>query len=263
MLAIYNNTMERMFSPGEYVVLLDEKDRKYLVRLENRKFSTDLGILDLGEIIGKEPGTRVKTHLNKEFIALRPSRVDLLEKIRRAPQIILTKDAAQIVGMTGVGPGSIVVDCGTGSGALAIFLGFIVGPDGHVYTYENREEFANLARRNVEIAGLSEIVTVKLRDVVKDGIDERDVDLVTIDMGGPEFVIPYAEKALKIGGYAVVFSPCIEPVQKVYEVLRSSGFREMKTVECLVRDIEVRPGATRPSARVIGHTGYITVARKV
>ncbi|MEM2795733.1 MAG: tRNA (adenine-N1)-methyltransferase [Candidatus Hadarchaeales archaeon] len=263
MLAIYNNTMGRMFSLGEYIILLDEKDRKYLVKLENRKFSTDLGILDLGEIVGKEPGVRVRTHLNKEFIALRPSRVDFLEKIRRAPQIILTKDAAQIVGMTGIGPGSIVVDCGTGSGALAIFLGSLVKPDGHVYSYENREEFVNLARRNVEIAGLSEIVTVKLKDVITDGIDERGVDLVTIDMGGPELVVPKAEEALKVGGYIAIFSPCIEPVQKVYEALRSNGFREMKTVECLVRNIEVRPGATRPSTRVIGHTGYITVARKV
>lgn len=255
--------MEMMFSPGEYVVLLDEADRKYLVKLESRKFSTDLGILDLAEVIGKEPGARVRTHLGREFVALRPSRADFLEKIRRAPQIMLPKDAAQIVAMTGVGPGSVVVDCGTGSGALAIFLGFLVRPDGRVFSYENREEFADLARRNIEMAGLGGIVQVKLRDVITEGIDEQNADLVTVDMGGPELVVPKAKAALKTGGYIAIFSPCIEPVQRVCEVLRSEGFREIRTVECILRDLEVRPGATRPSTRIIGHTGYITVARRV
>jgi len=252
-----------MFSAGEYVVLLDEKDRKYLVRLEARKFSTDLGVLDLGELIGKEPGAVVKTHLGREFIALRPSRADVLEKIRRAPQIMLPKDAAQIVAMTGVGPGSRVADCGTGSGALAIFLGSLVRPNGHVFSYENREEFASIARKNVEMAGLSDVITIRIRDVLTEGIDEGDLDLVTIDMGGPELVVPKVKEALKIGGYVAVFSPCIEPVQRVCEVMRSEGFREISTVECLVREIEVRPGATRPSTRMIAHTGYITVGRRV
>jgi tRNA (adenine57-N1/adenine58-N1)-methyltransferase len=255
--------METMFSAGEYVVLLDERDRKYLVRLEARKFSTDLGVLDLRELIGKEPGATVRTHLGNEFVVLRPSRVDVLEKIRRAPQIMLPKDVAQIVAMTGVGPGSVVVDCGTGSGALAIFLGSLVRPSGRVFTYENREEFAAVARKNVEMAGLSDIVTVKVADVIGGGIDERDVDLVTIDMGGPELVVPKVKEALRVGGYVAVFSPCIEPVQRVCEVLRSEGFREISTVECLTREIEVRPGATRPSTRMVAHTGYITVARRV
>jgi tRNA (adenine57-N1/adenine58-N1)-methyltransferase len=251
-----------MFSSGEMVLLMDERGRKYLIRLEDKKFNTSLGELNLSDLLGKEPGTVISSHLGREFVALRPSIADYLQKLRRAPQIVLPKDAAQIIARTGVGPGSVVVDGGTGSGSLAIFLANLVRPSGHVYTYEVRKEFAELARRNVVMVGLSDFVTIKLKDISL-GIDERGVDLITLDIPKPELAIPHAEEALKAGGYLFVFSPCIEPVQRVYEALREHKFRDLQTIECLVRELEVKPGATRPSTRMIAHTGYMTFARKV
>ena len=250
------------FSIGERAILIDERGNKYLVKVEKQKFNTNLGVVDLGELEGKKPGAVLQSHLGKSFIALRPSFVDYLERIRRVPQILLPKDAAQIIANTGIGPGSVVVDGGTGSGALAIFLGNLVRPTGHVYSYEVREDFAKVAKRNIEFAGLESVVTVKCKDICE-GIDEREVDLVTLDIPKPEVAIPHAEKALKVGGYLFVFSPCIEPVQRTYEVLMSHRFREIKTIECLVREIEVKPNATRPRTRMIAHTGYMTFARRV
>ncbi len=250
-----------MFSDGERVILLDERGRKYLVKLDKKMLHTNFGTIDLAEIIGKKSGDRVKSHMGKDFIVLKPSMVDYLQKIRRAPQIMLPKDAAQIVANTGVGPGSLVVDAGVGSGSLAIFLGNLVRPNGRVVSYELREDFAKVARENIRMVGLDDIVTVKLKDVYE-GIDENDVDLVSLDLPQPELALPHAERALKVGGYLSSYLPCVEQIQGLYAAFQNTSFGSFKTIECLVREMEVKKTCTRPSSRMIAHTGYLTFARK-
>ncbi|KXB01667.1 tRNA methyltransferase, partial [candidate division MSBL1 archaeon SCGC-AAA261D19] len=146
-------------------ILLDEEGNKYLVKLADGELHTDLGVVDLGEVIGKDPGDRVESHLGNEFVVLLPSPIDYLQKIKRKSQIILPKDAAQIVAHTGVGPGNHVVDAGAGSGALAIFLGNLVRPNGWVISYEIRKDFAKVAKENIEMSGLGDIVEVKIENV--------------------------------------------------------------------------------------------------
>lgn len=251
-----------MISDGERVILIDEDGKKYLVQVGQRKLHTSRGIVDLAELIGKEPGYRAKSHLDKYFILLKPTIVDYLQKIRRAPQIMLPKDASQIVAHTGVGPGSIVVDAGAGSAALAIFLGNLVRPDGKVFSYEIREDFAKISEENIRMAGLEETINVKRKDVYL-GIDERDVDLVTLDLPQPELALAQAEKALKVGGHLAIFTPCVEQIQRIYRDFPSYSFTNIRTIECMVRDMEAGPNCTRPSTRMIAHTGYLTFARRV
>lgn len=251
-----------MIAEGERILLMDEKGRKYLVKAERRSLHTNFGAVDLGEAIGKEPGAVLKSHLEKEFLLLRPSAVDILHKIRRVPQIMLPKDSAQIIANTGVGPGSLVVDGGVGSASLAIFLGNLVRPDGRVVSYELREDFAKVAEENIKLAGLDKIITIKLKDICQ-GIDERDVDLVSLDIPTPELVLPHAEAALKVGGYLSVFAPCVEHLQRLYREIHKFRFRDFKTIECLVREMKVSEMSTRPDTRMIAHTGYLTFARRV
>lgn len=243
----------------QWFVLLDKFGGKYLVK-EGGELRTHLGIVKLDNLT---PGQVIKSHIGEEFKVLPVSLPDLFEKgFKRGPQVVLPKDAAQIVAYTGVGPGSLVVDGGSGSGWLAIFLGNIVRPNGRVYTYEVREDFARLAQENIERAGLGEVVILKRGDIYL-GIDEREVDLVTIDVPEPHLVVPHAEEALRIGGYLAAFTPCIETLQALYSALRKGRFSEMKTIECLVREILVRPNATRPSTEMIAHTSYLTFARRI
>jgi tRNA (adenine57-N1/adenine58-N1)-methyltransferase len=251
-----------MMKEGERVVLIDERGKKYLVKLGRRELHTDSGVVDLEEVIGKNPGDRVKSHIGKEFIILAPSMADYLQKLKRVPQIMLPKDAAQIVAHTGIGPGALVVDAGSGSGALAIFLGNLVRPDGQVVSYEIREDFARVAERNVEMAGLNDIVEIKRKDIYE-GIDESSVDLITLDLPRPEWVLPHAEEALKPGGFLASFSPCVEHIQRLYRNFPKYKFRNYRTIECLVRDFEVTKACTRPRTQMIAHTGYLTFARRV
>jgi len=251
-----------MIEEGSRIILIDERGRKYLVRAERRQLHTDLGVVDLGEAIGQEPGARLRSHVGREFVLLLPRITDYLQKMKRMPQVMLPKDAAQIVAYTGVGPGDVVVDAGVGSGALAIFLGNLVRPEGRVVSYEVRGDFARVAEENIQMAGLSDIVTVKLKDIYE-GIDERDVDLVTLDLPQPERVLPHAELALKLGGHLAIFSPCVEHIQRLYAELPKHRFANYRTIECLVREFEVKPGATRPKTRMIAHTGYLTFARRI
>ena len=251
-----------MIKEGERIILIDERGREYLVKAERRQLHTDFGVIELSEAIGKEPGAKLKSHVGRKFILLKPRIVDYLRKLRRVPQIMLLKDAAQIVAHTGVGPGDLVVDAGVGSGSLAIFLGNLVRPNGRVVSYEVREDFARVAEENIRMAGLSDVVAVKLKDIYE-GIDERDVDLVTLDLPQPERVLAHAELALKPGGHLAVFTPCIEHIQRLYREMPSYSFKNYRTIECLVREFEVKPNATRPKTRMIAHTGYLTFARRV
>jgi len=115
--------------------------------------------------------------------------------------------------------------------------------------------------KNIKEAGLEKYVTFKLKDV-NEGIDERNVDAVILDMATPWLVVPHAYEALKEGGSFVSYSPTIEQVQKTVSTLSKTGFYDITTVECFVRRILVREGRTRPETSMIAHTGYITFARK-
>jgi len=159
------------------------------------------------------------------------------------------------------GPGSRVVEAGTGTGALTTALAYHVHPAGHVYSYEVRQEIIDLALKNLKRAGVSDYVSVKNKDITE-GIDETDVDTVVLDLATPWLVIPHAYKALMGSGVIVSFSPTIDQVVKTVEALKEGGFVAIETVECLLRGMQIERGKTRPQTLMTAHTGYITYARK-
>jgi tRNA (adenine57-N1/adenine58-N1)-methyltransferase len=182
-------------------------------------------------------------------------------KFARRTQIIYPKDMALIVLYAGIGPGSKVVEAGTGSAALTSILAHQVKPSGHVYSYEVRGELLEAACRNLERAGVMEYVTLKEGDVTR-SIEERNVDAVVLDLATPWLVVENAWEALKPSGVFASFSPTIEQVVKTAEALKSSDFADVETVECLIRRYQVEAGRTRPETLAVAHTGYLTFARK-
>jgi tRNA (adenine57-N1/adenine58-N1)-methyltransferase len=233
-----------------------------LIRVEAGKtFHTHKGFIKFDDIIGKEYGSTVLSSLGVEFVALKPLLRDFIMKSARQTQITYPKDIALIVMFSGIGPGSRVVEAGTGTGALTTALAHYVKPDGKIYSYEIREEFQKTAEKNLKRAGLFDFVELKNKDVTID-IEESDVDAVVLDLATPWLVIPRAYSALRPCGTIVSFSPTIDQVVKTAEALKENGFVDMETVECLMRGMQTERGKTRPQTLMTAHTGYITFARK-
>jgi len=184
------------------------------------------------------------------------------KKLRRGPQVILLKDAAMISALTGLQSGDKVIDCGAGSGFLSCYLGSIVAPAGKVYAYEKREEFLKISEGNVRKAGLDGVVSIKLKDVVTEGFEEKDVDLVTLDLADSALALPHAFAALKAGGFCVGYLPHAEQVQAFVKAALAAGFEQGETIEVIMRPMLVRERGFRPENSGLLHTAYLSFLRK-
>lgn len=253
---------QAVINEGDDVLLFLSRNRTYLVKVEKGKsFHTHKGFLQIDELIGKPFGTRVLSNTGAEFVVLKPQLSDFIFKSQRRTQITYPKDVALIIMYSGVGPGSRVVEAGTGTGALTTALAHYVKASGRVYSYEVRLEFIEVASKNLQRAGLLDYVELKNKDITQ-GIDETDIDAVVLDLATPWLVVPHAYSALIGGGTLVSFSPTIDQVVKTVEALHEAGFVGVETVECIMRGMQVERGKTRPETLMTGHTGYLTSARK-
>jgi tRNA (adenine57-N1/adenine58-N1)-methyltransferase len=181
----------------------------------------------------------------------------------RKTQIIYPEDAGLILLYSGIGPGSVVIEAGAGSGALTCILGNYVRPNGQVYSYDVRDKSLKRAQKNVERAKLLDVVKIQHGDIVSDNLEHSNVDSVVLDMPQPWMAIERVKNYLKLSGTLVSFSPTIEQVKKTTFALRDNDFFEIYTHELIRRTLQVKENATRPEVRMIGHTGYVTFGRKI
>jgi len=248
---------------GDWVLIYFNDRKSYVVRVEKgREFHTTKGLIVLEDLIGAEYGSRHETNVGEEFYVTRPTIVDMLSALKRFTQVIYPKDIAYIILSSGIGPGSRVVEAGTGTGYLTSILAYYVRPSGRVYTYEAREDFYRKAVENFERIGLLPYITVRRRDV-REGIKEDDVDAVFLDMPDPWNVVGHAFGALRHGGVITVFVPTVNQVSRSIEALRKTGFRRLEAVEVLQRSYKTVPRELRPENVGIWHTGYIVRGQKL
>lgn len=253
---------QEQIASGDLVLLFLDRRRKWLLNVEReRKFETHKGVIDLDQVVGKSFGDFVESSLGQRFWILRPTTYDYIMNAVRPTQIIYPKDIGLIILRLGLTSGKRVVEIGMGSGALTIALASAVRPDGKVTSYEMREEFISAAKKNLSRSRLLDFVEIKNRDA-GGGIDERNVDSIVLDVGEPWALIPKAKDALSPGCPLATFSPTMNQVEKSAGILYELNFVDIETVECLLREIRVQSGMTRPETRMIGHTGYLTFARK-
>lgn len=185
--------------------------------------------------------------------------IDILQKIRRMPQVILPKDAALIVAYTGVSPGWNVLDAGTGSGFLAIFLANIVKP-GKVISYEKNKEYYKNIVEQVKKFGIDNLEIIN-ENIMKVDIKE-EFDLITLDMKGADNAIKKLHENLKHGGFFAVYSPHIEQVKSVRSVLEKLNYKA-STFQNIVLEWKVTRKYTHPRPSGLIHTGFITIGRKI
>ncbi len=248
---------------GDWVLIYFSEKKSYVVRVEQgRQFHTTKGSIDLGSLVGVEYGSRLETNVGEEFYVTRPLIVDRLSVLKRFTQVIYPKDLAYLLLGSGVGPGSRVVEAGTGTGYLTSILAFYVRPSGRVFTYEAREDFYKMAVENFERIGLLPYITVRKRNI-KEGIKERNVDAVFLDMPDPWEVFGEAYSVLNHGGTINVFTPTTGQMSRSIEGLKRAGFKRVEAAEIMYRRYKASPRELRPENVGIWHTGYIIRGQKL
>jgi tRNA (adenine57-N1/adenine58-N1)-methyltransferase len=252
----------RPFVAGDRVLLIDAKQRRHLITLaEGDAFHSHTGVLDHALLIGQDEGITVRTTMGSRLVAVRPTLSEYILKMPRGAQVIYPKDLGPILMLADVFPGARVLESGVGSGALTMTLLRAIGPSGHVFGYELRDDFADRARRNVEsFLGPDLPLSIETRDVY-DGIDIDDLDRVLLDLPEPWRVVKHAEAALRPGGILLSYLPTIGQVMRLREELAGSSFGMAESVEILQRGWHVDGQSVRPDHRMVAHTGFLTHAR--
>jgi tRNA (adenine57-N1/adenine58-N1)-methyltransferase len=256
------------FSSGERIHLVDQKRRQYTLTLkagETYQFSGQRIAHDA--LIGRPDGSIVTLSGGKKMVALRPTFGEYVLKMPRGAQVLYPKDLAIIPMWADIYPGARVFEAGTGSGALTMALLRAVGPEGLVVTYEIREDFAQTAQANIART-MNPVNLVSFRKNAYEGIDVLDdgvpFDRVVLDLPEPWQVVPHAAHALRSGGIYLSFVPTVPQVMQTVEALeRATVFGMIETFETLLRTWSVQGRSVRPDHRMVAHSGFITVARKV
>ncbi|MGH9020864.1 MAG: tRNA (adenine-N1)-methyltransferase [Acidimicrobiales bacterium] len=253
--------MAGALAAGERVLLIDPKERRYLLTLvAGATFHTHAGIIAYDDIIGGDEGRTITGSTGRQFLVLRPTLSDVVLKMPRGAQVIYPKDLGAILLQADIAPGQRIFEAGVGSGALSMTL-LRAGAD--VTAYEIREDFAETARRNVaELLGENAPYHVSIRDVTL-GIDERGFDRVLLDMPEPWAVVPHAQVAMRPGGILLSYLPTITQVQQLRDALDAGLFGLAETVEVLRRTWHIEGRSVRPDHRMVAHTGFLTSARRL
>ncbi len=246
------------------MLFIDRKGRRYLKILEPGKKITIRGDIRADEIWGLDEGSRVKLSSGEPFLVMRPTYADLIPLLPRAAQVIYPKDTGPMLVWGDVFPGATVIEGGVGAGAFTIALLRAVGPEGRVISYELREDFAARARRNVAaFFGAAPNWELKVRDLYE-GFDETGVDRLFIDLPEPGRALDLVERALRPGGVFVSYVPTAIQLQEVVESLqRHPRFAEIESFEVLMRNWHVKGMSVRPVHRMIAHSAFIIVARRL
>jgi len=248
---------------GETVLLRRREGDSLLLALRRGPQTLEgRGVVDLTGQIGQPAGGEV-AWAGASFRVFRPSLSDLLGHLKRRAQIVTPKDAQQLLYLAGVFPGARVAEAGAGSGALTTVLAASVGPTGRVYSFDRRDDFLDVARRNLRDAGLADRVEFRRRDVGAEGFDLESLASVLLDLPEPWGVLKHAKAALRPGGYVAAYVPTYNQVEQTVRTLRAVGFEEIRALELLERSLHVGEGGTRPDFDMLGHTGFLTAGRRV
>ncbi len=236
-------------------------DREYLLE-PGERLETDLGILEVPETV--TAGDTVETHLGTEFVARKLRGPDLFQHLERTGAPMMPRDIGLLLGHLGIESGDRVLDAGTGTGILSVMMGRL---NAQVHSYEINPEFAEVARKNVARAGVSEQVSVHTGDItehldtVTEHIEGDGFDVLTLDTADAPTVVERASDLLVSGGAVGVYSPFVEHTREIVETARKSGLSELKTFETIQREMTFDERGSRPSTAGVGHTGYLTIGR--
>ena len=258
--------MQPEFEYGDRVQLSDAKGKLHTITLkEGGEWHTHRGWLIHDQIVGMSQGSVVETTAGLKFLAFKPLLGDYVLSMPRGATIVYPKDAALIVGFADIAPGLRVLEAGVGSGALTISLLRAVGPTGAVDSYERRQEFADIATRNVTeyFRGKPENWSLTLGSL-QDKSTEQKYDRMVLDMLAPWECVQLADGVLHPGGVLLAYVATTTQLSAMAEAIKDSGrFTEPESSEAIIRQWHHEGLAVRPVHRMIGHTGFLIQTRRL
>ncbi|MBI5343381.1 MAG: tRNA (adenine-N1)-methyltransferase [Deltaproteobacteria bacterium] len=250
---------------GEDIILVDPKGEEHLLTLAPGKpIGTHRGNILHDDIIGKPDGSRVWTARGAEYRVFRPTFNQYILNLKRHAQIIYPKDIGPILLWADIFPGATVIEAGIGWGALTIKLLEAVGPTGRVVSYEIREDFAESGKKTVSrFLGECRNLEVKVRDIYQ-GIEEKDVDRIVLDLPEPWRAVAHAGEVLVPGGILLSYLPSTIQVKQLVERVEETGlFANPEVFEVIHRPWHVKGLSVRPVQWMFSHSAFIIVCRKV
>jgi tRNA (adenine57-N1/adenine58-N1)-methyltransferase len=253
------------FEPGERCLLIDQRGRTYIFTLQAAgTYHTHSGALAHDTIVGHDEGTRVETSGGMVLTAFRPRFADYALKMKRGAQVIYPKDLGPITVYADIYPGATTLEAGTGSGAMTIALCRAVGATGRVVSYDVREEHQDQALRNIEgfFGKLPDGLDLRIGDVVDVARTGERFDRCVLDLPSPWDPLEALATVLDPGGVLCAYMPTTVQVQQLVLALPAQGFLHIETFEVLRRGWHVTDRSVRPDHRMVGHTGFVTVARR-
>ncbi len=254
------------FQDGDQALLIDQRGKRHLLLLrKGETFHSDRGWITHDTIIGQPDGSWVRTSKGTRYLALRPTLSEYVLDMPRGAQVIYPKDLAMVMFWADIFPGARVLEAGMGSGALTLALLRAVGPEGRVVSYEQREDFCRRALANIQLR-MGEVtnLTVRLRPVEEGLAEEEPVDRAVFDLPEPWRLVEPVARVLRSGGIFLSYVPTIIQSHQLSEALRRQpGYALVETFETLFRPWNIEGTSVRPFHRMVAHTGFITVARRV
>ncbi|GHV52278.1 tRNA (adenine-N1)-methyltransferase [Synergistales bacterium] len=252
-----------MLAAGDLILLWSpRKGDSFLIRLSpGSTQGSHLGQMKHGDMIGMDYGDVIRTNSGEPFFILRPSVAEYTRRIKRRTQVIFPKDSGFIIQSLNFGPGSTVLECGTGSGGMTAIFAHFVGDNGRVISYDRREEFSKLAESNAERWGVRHRVEFKIKDIAE-GFDERGADAVFLDVRNPWDYMDAAKDALAWGCRIGIIVPTFNQIEQTLDALISRGFADIQVAELMLRYLKTDPRRIRPDDTMVAHTGFLIFAAK-
>ena len=248
---------------GDIVELISPSRKIFILKLsKGRKLHTHRGIVNHDDLVGLNWGTEIQSHTGRSFFLLQPTLADILQELPRSTQIMYPKDVGFILVQMGIGPGSIVIEAGSGSGGLTTALAWSVGDQGKIYSYEIRPDVKNLAEKNLKRFGLDRRVKFSVSDI-DNGFNEKNVDSIFLDVPNPYDYLGQVRSAIKPGGYFGCILPTVNQVIRMISALHNHNFKILDICELLLRYYKPVQDRFRPTDRMVAHTGYLVFGRSI
>ena len=259
-----SEVLRHTFQEGDHALIVDRRGRRYLVQLDRAStFNSHIGNFPHSDLIGREEGSWVTTALGHNLLAVKPTLADFTREMPRIATVVYPKDLGAIITYGDIFPGATILEAGAGSGAVTIALLRAVGEHGKVTSYDVRADMLERTLANVR-AMFPSYANLRLKQGdVYEGFEEDNLDRIVLDLPEPWHVVPHAAESLVPGGVFISFLPTVLQVHELTQALRKQHtFELIETFEILIRTWSVGGRSVRPSHRMIGHTGFITTARR-